>query len=349
MSLELEIEKRLGVFRLWASFTAGEGVTGILGASGSGKSMALKCIAGIERPDRGRIVLDGTVLFDSEKGINLPPQRRQVGYLFQSYALFPNMTVRRNIRCGLREGKDRRARDERVEEALRLLRLEDVADRKPDKLSGGQAQRAALARILVNRPKLLMLDEPFSALDTHLRERLQLEVRELLGTMRTPVLLVTHSRDEAYRLCRNLTVVERGAYAPVRETKAVFADPGSVSAARVTGCKNIAPARRLDAYTLEVPDWKLRLRCETPLRENLCAVGLRAHDLRPAGAGEENAFRVDWCGAVEEPFERVLLFRVRGQNASTAPLWYRVPRQQVPSPLPTYLAVDSKSVLPLYP
>ena len=195
MSLSVDIEKRLGDFTLRVAFETNGGVLGLLGASGCGKSMTLKCIAGIEKPDSGRIVLDGRTLFDANQHINLPPQQRQVGYLFQNYALFPNMTVRQNILCGLRAQKDKAKREQALEEIVALLQLQGLEDRRPAQISGGQAQRAALARILVSRPKLLMLDEPFSALDTHLRVQLQMQMRALLAGFGGDVLLVTHSRD----------------------------------------------------------------------------------------------------------------------------------------------------------
>ena len=182
MSLHIDIRKRLGSFTLDVKFSAENGITSLLGASGCGKSMTLKCIAGIEKPDEGRIELDGTVLFDSAQKINLPPQKRRVGYLFQNYALFPNMSVRQNILCGLNREKDRGAKERRLRDMLRMMQLEGLEDRKPAQLSGGQQQRAALARILVNDPQILLLDEPFSALDGHLRDSLKVEMRDLRPT-----------------------------------------------------------------------------------------------------------------------------------------------------------------------
>ena len=170
MSLEVTIAKRFEGFTLHADFAAGNTAAAILGASGCGKSMTLRCIAGVVKPDSGRIVLDGRVLFDSEKGIDLPPQQRNVGLLFQNYALFPNMTVEQNILCALKKEKDPAARKAACGSALRAMRLEELAHRLPSELSGGQQQRAALARILAGRPRILMLDEPFSALDSYLRE-----------------------------------------------------------------------------------------------------------------------------------------------------------------------------------
>ena len=159
MSLRVEIEKRLGNFALQAEFETREQTLALLGASGCGKSVTLKCIAGIMTPDKGRIELDGQVLFDAEKGINLPPQKRRVGYLFQQYALFPNMTVVQNICCGIRA---RGAERERlVREQMRRFQLEGLEKSYPAQLSGGQQQRVALARILAGEPKAILLDEPF--------------------------------------------------------------------------------------------------------------------------------------------------------------------------------------------
>ena len=152
MSLSVDIRKRLGSFTLDVNFTAERGITSLLGASGCGKSMTLKCIAGIEKPDEGVIELDGRTLYDSAKGINLPPQARRVGYLFQNYALFPNMTVRQNILCGLNREKDRAVKQRRLREMLKMMQLEGFEERKPAQLSGGQQQRVALARILVSDP-----------------------------------------------------------------------------------------------------------------------------------------------------------------------------------------------------
>ena len=277
MSLHVDIRKRLGSFTLDVQFSAENGITSLLGASGCGKSMTLKCIAGIEKPDEGRIELDGTVLFNSAQKINLPPQKRRVGYLFQNYALFPNMTVRQNILCGLNREKDRGAKERRLREMLRMMQLEGLEDRKPAQLSGGQQQRAALARILVNDPQILLLDEPFSALDGHLRDSLKVEMRDLLETFGREVLMVTHDRNEAYNMSREIAVMDSGRLLTIKPTKALFADPGSVQAAILTGCKNIVKASRVDEHTVEIPEWGVRMETKDTVKEGLCAVGVRAH------------------------------------------------------------------------
>jgi len=348
MSLTVDIEKRLGAFHLRAAFESRDGVLGLLGASGCGKSVTLRCIAGVERPDRGRITLNGRVLFDSRLHINLPPQRRGVGCLFQSGGLFPNMTVRQNLLCGLRRQRDRAAREAALDEVRALLRLEGLDELRPCQLSGGQAQRTALGRILLSRPELLMLDEPFSALDSHLREKLTLEFKELLEhRFGGEVLLVTHSRDEAYRLCSQVAVMNAGQVLSVRDTKALFADPGSVCAAELTGCKNITRARRAGRFVLEVPAWKVRLVTDRAVGDGVTAVGVRARHFGPEIA--ENRNPVIFAGGMEEPFERILAFRFPGQAADSPAVWWREAgnRGGAGEALPGELGVAPEHVLPL--
>ena len=201
MSLSVDIRKRLDGFTLGVRFETDAPVTGLLGASGCGKSMTLRCIAGVERPDEGTIVLDGETLFDAARGIDLPPQKRRVGYLFQHYALFPHMTVAKNILCGPARGKEQGGEAAPPARNARPAAARGLENRLPAQLSGGQAQRAALARMLVSRPRLLLLDEPFAALDSHLRDQLQPQFAALLREYGRQAVLVTHSRVEAYRLC----------------------------------------------------------------------------------------------------------------------------------------------------
>ncbi len=346
MSLRVDIRKALGGFTLEVSFTAENGITSLLGASGCGKSMTLKCIAGIERPDEGRIELDGRVLFDSAARVDLPPQQRRVGYLFQNYALFPNMTLRQNILCGLKREKDRAAKEKRLREILRMMRLEGLEERKPARLSGGEQQRAALARILVSDPQILMLDEPFSALDGHLRDSLKVELRDLLERFGREVLMVTHDRSEAYNMSRAIAVMDGGRILALKPTKELFADPGSVQAAILTGCKNIAPARRLDAHTVEVPDWGVRLQTKQAVREGLRAVVVRAHYFSPGAP--QNRFPVRFVEEMEEPFETILHFRYEGQSDCSPAVWWRLPKDRKPAQFPGELGVAPANVLLLY-
>ncbi len=346
MSLTVDIQKQLGAFRLDVSLQAENGVTCLLGASGSGKSMTLKCIAGIERPDRGHIELDGRVLYDSARHINLPPQQRRVGYLFQNYALFPNMTVRENILCGLCREKDRREKARRADGMIALMRLEGLENHKPHQLSGGQQQRAALARILVSDPQLLLLDEPFSALDGHLRDALKIELRDHLARFGREVLMVTHDRSEAYNMSAAIAVLDGGRLLTVKPSKELFADPGSVRAAVLTGCKNVVPARRAGPHTAEIPDWGVCMETRQEIREGLCAVGIRAHYFSPAA--QQNRFPVYFAGQMEEPFEMILQFRYSGQKKDSPPVWWRLPKEKRPGVFPKELGIAAANILLLY-
>lgn len=192
MSLEVNITKKLDGFTLHANFAARSTATAILGASGCGKSMTLRCIAGIVKPDAGRIVLDGRVLFDSAQHIDLPPQQRGVGLLFQNYALFPNMTVEQNVLCGLKAEKDKAARKARCAEMLQVMRLESLAKRYPAQLSGGQQQRVAIARSLINNPSILLADEPTGNLDSTTSKEVLHMFKDLNRQQGITVILVTH-------------------------------------------------------------------------------------------------------------------------------------------------------------
>ena len=303
MALLVDIEKTLGDFHLRVAFTAENGLLSLLGASGCGKSMTLKCIAGIERPDRGRIVLNGVTLFDSEKRIDLPPQKRRVGYLFQQYALFPNMTVRQNIRCGVRE---KQGADAAVEDIIRKMHLEGLETLRPRQLSGGQQQRVALARILVNEPEALLLDEPFSALDAHLRFQLEREMLETVQRFGKSVLMVTHDRDEAFRLSDTIAVMRAGAIEAIGPKHAVFADPKTRAGAVLTGCKNVSPLQKLDERHALATDWGMELALDRDVGEAKF-IGIRMHDLVP-GEGE-NAFRCRVTEEIENPFSFTLMLQ----------------------------------------
>ena len=193
MSLEVNVTKRFDGFTLHAAFTAGDTATALLGASGCGKSMTLRCIAGIVRPNEGRIVLDGRVLFDSAQGIDLPPQQRNVGLLFQNYALFPNMTVEQNILCALKKEKDPAARRAACAEALRAMRLEELAKRLPGTLSGGQQQRTAIGRAIVKNPDILLCDEPTGALDYNTSKDILELIERVNQKYGNTVIMVTHN------------------------------------------------------------------------------------------------------------------------------------------------------------
>lgn len=331
MSLTVDIEKKLKNITLRIAFETknDDGITGILGASGCGKSMTLKCIAGIVTPDAGKIILNDRVLFDSERNINLKVQERRAGYLFQNYALFPNMTVRQNIEIAL--GKRSREGAETAQRFMELLHVSDLAENYPDKLSGGQQQRVALARILASNPDVLMLDEPFSALDYFLKESIELELLDILKEYRGDILMVTHNRDEIYRFCSHIHVLEKGKCVASGETKEVFKNPGMTAAAKLTGCKNIAKVKRLSDYELEVPAWNTILKFQNKIPENISNIGVRAHNIRKKTEGDTfNILRCRCRKVLRDPFEVTLIleegiwWKISNEN------WDKLFNRQVP-------------------
>jgi molybdate transport system ATP-binding protein len=290
MAIRAEIRKRVGGFSLEIAFETSRGTLGFLGASGSGKSMTLRCVAGIDRPDEGLIEIDGVTVFDSASGVDLPPRLRKAGLLFQGYALFPAMTVRENVEIALRSRLERgvaRSRvDGRVDELLRAFALESLARLRPRSLSGGQQQRLALARMLASAPRAVMLDEPFSALDAHLRASVARELAAFIERAGVPSILVSHDRDELYRTCEEILVLDRGSVTARGPRERVFGDPGTLAAARLTGCENLAPAFRAGPRRVAVPRWGLTLETARPVPERFSHVGVRARSVRVARSGE---------------------------------------------------------------
>jgi molybdate transport system ATP-binding protein len=310
MSLEVSIKKKVKGFHLDVEFKVDQDNFGILGASGCGKSMTLKCIAGIMDPDSGYIILNGRVLYDSKKKINLKPQERNVGYLFQNYALFPNMTVEKNIGIGFRGQKEEK--NEKVRDIIEMFQLKGLEDKYPKQLSGGQQQRAALARMLIYEPEIMLFDEPFSALDMYLKEELQLQLADLLYRVNKETIIVTHDRDEVYKLCNRLMVIDQGRVLACSDTKEMFQKPSLVQVARLTGCKNISQVNKIDNKTVEAVDWGITLQVNLEEGQEVTHIGIRAHDfipLRETKEGEINQFPCTLGEISEGPFEWNLLFR----------------------------------------
>ena len=371
--LEADIERRLKNFSLDIQFSLEKGCLGILGPSGCGKSMTLKSIAGIVTPDKGRIALQyakgeaatGRVFYDSSLKINEKPQKRRVGYLFQNYALFPNMTVEENIMMGLKAlegskgGSRTRSffsasdRKRRVGEMIERFRLQGLEKRYPAQLSGGQQQRVALARILAYEPEVLLLDEPFSAMDTYLREGLRLELSQVLSTYDGLSILVTHDRDEAYQLCGNLLLMEKGHVLGMGGTREMFQNPRTVEAARLTGCKNISKIERIGERKIRAMDWGgLELVTEKPIDDTMQAVGIRAHDFIPLseveaalwqGRPEANLVPTGNVRISEMPFE----WYVTLENG----LWWKIEKNihshSAAGVVPPWLRIEPSALLML--
>ena len=346
MALSVNIRKKLGSFHLEVQFEAEQGTPlALLGASGCGKSVTLRCIAGILKPDEGRITLDGVVLYDSAAGIDLPPQQRRVGYLFQQYALFPNMTVRQNIAAAV---PNRRERSVQTAELLRRFQLEEVASQRPWQLSGGQQQRCALARILASAPRVILLDEPFSALDSYLKCQLEWELAEMLSTFSGPVVWVSHDRGEVLRNCPEVCVMDRGQAQITQAMKELMAHPGSEAAARLSGCENFVDAMG-HGNTVTLRDWGVTLNCTAPVPDTVCRIGIRARNLHPAEEQTMNTISCRVVRVVEDTDALTVLLRPDGaapdlppvRMAATKGSWKKTAGEQI------IVTVDPDGILPL--
>ncbi len=351
--LTLDLEKSLGNFRLKVKLKVENGTLGLLGASGSGKTMTLRCIAGLEIPDAGKVTLNQRVLFDSAGEINCRPAARRIGVVFQDYALFPHLTVQENIAFGIDKLSVEEQR-RRTADLIVLVRLDGLSNRYPGELSGGQRQRVALARALAIQPEALVLDEPFSALDPHLRRQLEEELRETLVYFAGPVLLVTHDLSEAFRLSTDLAVMAEGQLVAYGPKAALFEQPGTVTAARLTGCKNISPALILDAKSASVPAWGTSLRVAERLPDGLSHVGIRAHHIEVGqDAAGENVFPCWLIEITESPFEITIYVRLhqKPKEGDHPHLEIDVSRaawsQLASKPQPWYVYLPAERLLPL--
>jgi len=276
MGLSVKLLKRVKGFSLDVEWEIGNEVAVLFGSSGAGKSMTLQLIAGLMEPDAGFIRSNGTIYFDQSSGINISPQQRSLGYVFQDRNLFPHMTVRENIAYGLKR-KSREERDTRVDDMIRQFRLEGLQNMPPSEISGGQKQRVALARALIERPKALLLDEPFTALDSALR----FEMRKLLQDVRSdfdiPVVLVTHDFEDAYLLANHILVYIDGRVEQVGERDDIFQRPQSMRVAQFLGLNNLFRAKvvrkdeHLHRLILEVDG--LQFSVPSTLRQEKMAVG----------------------------------------------------------------------------
>ena len=308
--LKVNIQKELKEFDLDVDFELKKGCLGILGPSGCGKSMTLKSIAGIVNPDNGFISLNDTVYFDSSNKTNLKPQKRNVGYLFQNYALFPNMTVEENVAIGLGKDYDKN----HLSEIIKRYHLNGLEKRYPRELSGGQQQRVALARIMAYGPDVILFDEPFSAMDTFLKEQLRLELVNSLKDFDGFSIMVTHNRDEAFQFCDELIILDKGKV-------------------------NISRIEIIDDYHVKSLDWGLELEVSQKLSPNITHIGIRAHDFSSAKEDDLNAFDTLGSTKIEMPFE----WEITLANG----LWWKYDKQihQHEFAIPDYLKVDPKNII----
>lgn len=275
--LELALDRRFKGFHLQTHLQIGDEIAALYGPSGSGKSLTLLAIAGLIRPASGTIRINGRTVFDGSAGIDLAPHRRHVGLVFQDYALFPHKTVSGNLSFGLAQGTPKNTAVDRVNEMLHLLRLESFAQHYPHQLSGGQRQRVALGRALIGHPEILLLDEPFSALDPAVRETLRRELLQMLADFKGTILLVTHDLQEAYLMASTIAIIDGGKVLQTGNREEVLHQPRTRRVAEHTGAKNI-----LRGVACRDPDggWD---------------IVWRGHHLRVDGQGPTMAGEVECC------------------------------------------------------
>ena len=312
----VKLHKEFDGFKLNVEFESNSRRIGILGASGSGKSMTLRGISGIEEIDQGYIEVNGRVLADTKKKINLTPQQRKVGYMFQNYALFPTQTVEKNIMAGLSGTKAEKLK--RVAEMVEKFSLMGLEKRLPGELSGGQQQRVALARIMAYEPEVILLDEPLSALDSFLKDRLFHELVDMLEEYSGTVIFVSHNRDEIYSFCDELVILANGKVVGYGDKNTIFKEPGNEEAARLIGCKNIVSIEVLGDKNFYVPDWEIEIHTKEIIPNNVTKIGYRAHDFLPVREKEENCLACNMNKVTELPFEWKYFLKSKGKDIS----WY---------------------------
>ncbi len=314
MSIRVRIKKNFGSFALDVAFEAGGETVALLGASGCGKSMTLKCIAGVVHPDEGEIVVNGETLFDSARGIDLPPQKRHVGLLFQNYALFPNMTVEENIRAVLKKRGDA---EERFRSLCEKFYIGGLENHYPAQLSGGQQQRVALARIMASEPGIVMLDEPLSALDSYLRWQLEGELARTLEEFPGTALYVSHNRDEVYRLCEKVCVMKEGRNEKIRTVEDLFESPDTLASSLLSGCKNYSRIEKRGDHSVHAVDWNVDLTCTAEVLSDVRYAGIRAHYVELCGEGEgENAFDCRILRVTQDVFGTIVNLRPKGAESN---------------------------------
>ncbi len=288
--LEIAIKKSFSggaaPFHLDVNFRAGAGITVLFGPSGAGKTAVLNAVAGVVRPDAGRIGVDGVTYFDADRQTHLPSARRRVGYVFQGLALFPHLTVAENVGYGLGPAwlpSTRKARRKRIAEQLASLHLEQLGDRRPGEISGGQQQRVALARALIRRPRVLLLDEPLSGLDLPVKQEILSDLRGAVEQLHIPALFVTHDAEEAARLGDSIILFEKGRIISEGEPMRVLKEPTQETVARLADAGNILDAHLIEKDTERLTQTVQVNRCRLRIPLTRHPVGSRLKLAVPAG------------------------------------------------------------------
>ncbi|ONI47543.1 hypothetical protein AN644_04880 [Candidatus Epulonipiscium fishelsonii] len=308
MNLRINIKKRTPKFSIDINTVKNTGIVGILGASGSGKSLFLKCLAGLESMDSGEIILDSKVLYNAK--INLPPQQRNIAYLFQNYGLFPNMTVAKNIQIC--------AKTKDIEQIIAMFRLEHLLNIYPEKLSGGEQQRVAIARILASKPKVILLDEPFSALDARLRKDIEFDMIRLLSNFAGIVFIVSHDKDELYRFSQDIMIIHNGNVIEQGKKDKIYKHPIHLQTARLVGYDNVINAQMLNK------------------KSNQC-ICVKSEDIKINEDGKNKAVVIE---CIEDIDNNIVYLQCNGEVIRAKDKRHYLKKQQVKFDLENYIVND---------
>lgn len=316
--------------------------------------MTLKCIAGIEKPDDGQIILNNRILFDSKKRINLLPQNRRVGLLFQNYALFPNMTLEENIAIAV--PKNCKNKSKVVKDKIKAFSLENLENNYPHQLSGGQQQRAALARMLINKPEILMLDEPFSALDDHLKWQMEQKLISILKENEGSALYVSHNKDEVYRICDRIAVINNGRIEEINDKERLFRKPKTFNSAILTGCENISRVKKISKNKVYAIDWGLNLTCNEVVKDSIKYIGIHKHNINICSSAElENSFKLQLIDKIQNRCSCTLILTNmnKDNNTSNSPIYIELSKEEFNdfhfnSMESIYIKFDTNNLLLLY-
>lgn len=347
--LEVKIDKSLHPFHLSSSFTVQNEILGILGPSGSGKSMTLQCIAGLQTPSSGKIILNDRTLFDSDKRINIRPQLRKIGYVFQNYALFPHLTVEKNIAFGLNH-LPKQEQHRSVLEIMDRMRIRGLQHRYPDELSGGQQQRVALARTFVTQPDVLLLDEPFSALDRHVKSQLERELLDMIHDhFKGSILFITHNLEEAYKLCDRILMYDNGKTVQLGRKEEIMNQPVNLTVAKMIGCENLIPVCVHKPLNEKLPltagEWTFFARDHKRNYNDKMIAGIHSHHLKLQTSTKEaeNTFSCQISKIIETISSMIIHVACRGYmltvnvtkeewesiTASKQPIYVHIPAKYI--------------------
>lgn len=324
MSIQIQIQKKLADYTLDLSINTNASILGILGASGSGKSMTLKCIAGLVKPDKGYISINDNLFYHSDQHINIKTRHRKIGYVFQNYALFPHLTVEENIAFGINKGQHYSA--SHLMSLISKLHLSGLENKYPAQISGGQQQRVAIARALATNPDLLLLDEPFSALDEHLRKEMLKEMAQYLSLFKVKTFYVTHQMEEAYYLCDDIAIIKQGKIDDIGEKNALFSMPKTFEAAKITGCKNFSAIKVEGPSQVFCEQWGIRLNTSVDTVDEIShnsQICIRNQHLKLAGEdNKDNCFKAWVADIVKTP--TLLTLYIKFNNPPFGPEDYHI-------------------------